>query len=41
MATIKDKYVLEIDTKGATDNINRTQGKLGGLGAAIGRLGCD
>ena len=39
MATIKDKYVLEIDTKGATDNINRTQGKLGGLGAAIGRLG--
>ena len=39
MATIKDRYVLEIDTKGATENINRTKGKLGGLGAAIGRLG--
>ena len=39
MATIKDRYVLEIDTKGASENIERTKGKLGGLGATIGRLG--
>lgn len=39
MATIKDRYILEIDTKGADRNIDSTKGRLGGFGAAMARLG--
>ena len=37
MATV-DRYVLEIETAGATRNINNVQGAMGGLSGAAGRL---
>ena len=38
MATTTDKYILEIETAAAERGLNRVEGKMGGLGAAAGRL---
>ena len=35
MATIRDKYVLDVDTKGATSSINKIKGALGALAGAL------
>ena len=35
MATIKDKYVLDIDTKGATSSIMSIKGAMGALAGAL------
>ena len=35
MATIRDRYVLDVDTKGATASINRIKGALGALAGAL------
>lgn len=39
MATIKDRYILEVDTKGARQNLGGATTAIGGLGAAIGKIG--
>ena len=39
MATIKDRYILEVDTKGASANIGSTTGAIGGMAAGLARLG--
>lgn len=35
MATIRDRYVLDVDTKGAASSINRIKGALGALAGAL------
>jgi len=35
MATIRDRYVLDVDTKGATSSINKIKGALGALAGAL------
>ena len=39
MATIRDRYILEVDTAGADRNMSRTRGSIAGLGAGLARLG--
>ena len=39
MATIRDRYILEVDTANADRNMSRTKGSIAGLGAGIARLG--
>ena len=38
MATIKDKYILEIDTGNATQGLSNVQSGMGGVAAGAGRL---
>jgi phage-related protein len=39
MATIRDRYILEVDTKGAEKGIAKSKGSIASLGAGIARLG--
>ena len=39
MATIRDRYILEVDTQGAERGVTKAKGSIVGLGASIARLG--
>ena len=39
MATIRDRYILEVDTKGAERGMGRATGSIASLGAGLARLG--
>lgn len=39
MATIRDRYILEVDTSGAERNMNSARGAIGGMAAGLARLG--
>jgi hypothetical protein len=39
MATIRDRYILEVDTQGAERGVAKSKGSIASLGAGIARLG--